>query len=197
MVNFVPWRLCILMMVILSSVFLKPRSSYPAFAVPTPIALGEASGEDAKNDSCPTDIQKLTASLLQDLPSYSNRVIQRTQKRNQAAGVENFIMTAGEEEFETLDLPHFSYSQTDNQEPEQIFFTVLERQYSEGKIIDRQTYHWLFLVQTDSGWRMVMLFSRFGQTNQSNPPAPPRETTDGVIGHGIQLWLRDCRAKIS
>lgn len=79
-------------------------------------------------------------------------------------------------------------------DPEQIFFTVLERRYFNGKIVDIQTYHWLFLTFTNSGWYPVMLFSRFGSSTQAQPPAPPRETTDGIIGRGIQLWLRDCRA---
>ncbi|MEL6786335.1 MAG: hypothetical protein AAFO76_02780, partial [Cyanobacteria bacterium J06607_15] len=85
----------------------------------------------------------------------------------------------------------------DNRDPEQVFFTVLERQYINNKIVEIETYHWLFLSQTDSGWRTVMMFSRFGNSDQANPPTPPRETTNGIIGRGVQLWLRDCRARIS
>ncbi|NJR45072.1 MAG: hypothetical protein HC775_04305 [Hyellaceae cyanobacterium CSU_1_1] len=40
----------------------------------------------------------------------------------------------------------------------------------------------------------MMLFSRLGNVDNNQPPTPPRETTDGIIGRGIQLWLRDCRA---
>ncbi len=148
-------------------------------------------------EGCPNDIQTLTASLLEDLPSYSNRVIQRTQNLNQAAGTENYIITASRAELESLDLPRLQYSQIDNRDPEQVFFTVLERQYIDNKIVDIETYHWLFLSQTDSGWRTVMMFSRFGNSDQANPPTPPRETTNGIIGRGVQLWLRDCRARIS
>ncbi|MEO1673489.1 MAG: hypothetical protein AAFR77_22375 [Cyanobacteria bacterium J06631_2] len=162
-----------------------------------PVLISEESESDAVPviEGCPNDIQALTASLLEDLPSYSNRVIQRTQDLNQAAGIENYILTASQQEFEPLDLPRLQYSQIDDQDPEQIFFTVLERQYINRKIVDIQTYHWLFLSKTNSGWRTVILFSRFGNS-QENPPTPPRETTNGIIGRGVQLWLRDCRAKI-
>ena len=151
---------------------------------------------DATDDdfSCPDDVEELMALLLKDLPAYSNRVIQRTQKINQAAGVENYIITASQGEFKPLNLPRLQYTQIDNQDPQQIFFTVLERQYINQKIVDIETYHWLFLSQTDSGWRTVMMFSRFGNSDREKPPAPPRETTNGIIGRGVQLWLRDCRA---
>jgi len=106
--------------------------------------------------TCTGNLEELTTLLLKDLPSYSNRVIQRTQKINQSAG--------------------------------------LERQYIDNQIIDIQTYHWLFLTQTDSGWRTVMMFSRFGNSAKNMPPTPPRETTNGIIGQGVKLWLKDCRA---
>ncbi|MEM7593747.1 MAG: hypothetical protein AAF383_19925 [Cyanobacteria bacterium P01_A01_bin.83] len=144
--------------------------------------------------SCPDNINKLTGLLLNDLPSYSNRVIQRTQDLNQDAGIENYIVTASAAEFEPLGLPRIQYSPLDDQDPQQIFFTVLERQYLNNKIVDIQTYHWLFLTQTDSGWRTVMMFSRYGNSTTNTPPTPPRETTNGIIGRGVQLWLRDCRA---
>ena len=91
-------------------------------------------------------------------------------------------------------MPHLEYSPVENQDSQQVFFTVLERQYLNNKIVDIQTYHWLFLAQTNSGWRTVIMFSRFGNPQENTPPAPPRETTNGIIGRGVQLWLRDCRA---
>ena len=151
----------------------------------------------SQGDRCPDNIRKLTILLLKDLPSYSNRVIQRTQDLHQAAGIENYIITASKAEFEPLKLPRLQYNPIDDEDPEQVFFTVLERQYIDNKIVEIQTYHWLFLTQTDSGWRTVMLFSRFGNSVKEKPPAPPRETTDGIIGRAVQLWLRDCRAGIT
>ena len=151
--------------------------------------------EDAPEaDGCPEDIKELTALLLRDLPAYSNRVIQRTQDLNQAAGIENYIITAGEAEYEPLNLPRLQYNPIDDKDPEQVFFTVLERQYIDNQIVDIQTYHWLFLTQTDSSWRTVIMFSRFGNSAENKPPTPPRETTNGIIGRAVQLWLRDCRA---
>ncbi len=146
------------------------------------------------NFTCSANLEELTTLLLKDLPAYSNRVIQRTQDLNQAAGIKNYIITASKAEFEPLGLPRLQYNQIDNQDPKQVFFTVLERQYIDNKIIDLQTYHWLFLAQTDSGWRTVMMFSRFGNSAKNMPPTPPRETTNGIIGQGVKLWLRDCRA---
>ena len=195
-VNFVSWRLAISVFAVLSS-FLS-LSVVGDRLNATSILLANESIEDTQSDpepfTCPDDIRELTPLLLQDLPSYSNRVIQRTQDLNQSAGIENYIITASKADFQPLDLPRIQYNQIDNQDPEQVFFTVLERQYIEGEIVEIQTYHWLFLANTDSGWRTVILFSRFGNSEENVPPAPPRETTNGIIGRGVQLWLRDCRA---
>ena len=195
-VNFVPWRLGISAFAVLSSFLSLPVVSDRLNAAS--ILLADESIEDTQSDpelfTCPDNIQELTSRLLQDLPSYSNRVIQRTQDLNQSAGIENYIIIASKADLEPLDLPRIQYSQIDNQDPEQVFFTVFERQYIEGEIVEIQTYHWLFLTNTDSGWRTVMLFSRFGNSRDNVPPAPPRETTNGIIGRGVQLWLRDCRA---
>jgi hypothetical protein len=148
-----------------------------------------------KKSTCPNNVPELTKLLLKDLPAYGNRVIQRTQVRNQAAGIENYILTASQAEFKPLQLPRLPYDQIDAaQEPTQVFFTVLERQYIQDEIVDISSYHWLFLTSTTKGWQTVMLFSRFGNTTENSPPAPPRETTEGIIGQGIQLWLRDCNA---
>ena len=196
--NFGQWRLSVLITG-LSIIFWQPVLSHQTEGVPIATQSVENSTPKnltPKNFTCPNNLPELTALLLQDLPAYSNRVIQRTQNLNQAAGITNYIITANKAEFEPLTLPRLQYDQI-AQDPEQIFFTVLERQYIEGKIVEIQTYHWLFLTQTSNGWRTVMLFSRFGnslQDIQDSPPAPPRETTNGIIGRGVQLWLRDCRA---
>lgn len=166
--------------------------SVRAWAVP--LLIAEQQNNKENEFSCPQEINQLIPLLLKDLPAYSNRVIQRTQDLNQAADIENYILTASKADYEPLDLPRLQYDRIDNRDPEQVFFTVLERQYINGKIADIETYHWLFLTQTDSGWRTVMLFSRFGNSVENKPPRPPRETTNGIIGRGIQLWLRDCRA---
>ena len=162
--------------------------------VPLKLVHAETDLLSKDDSSCPEDVRQLTSLLLQDLPSYSNRVIQRTQTANRQAGIRNFIITADRAEFEPLDLPRIQYDRIDDRDPEQVFFTVLERQYNNGKTSTFQTFHWLFLTQTSDGWRQVMMFSRFGNSKQIKPPTPPRETTDGIIGRGVQLWLKDCRA---
>ncbi|MGB5631356.1 MAG: hypothetical protein WBM86_01085 [Waterburya sp.] len=172
------------------------RSILNQKAYGTEILLTKNEIENSREDSfsCPDDVKELTALLLNDLPAYSNRVIQRTQNLNQLAGIENYIITANKAEFEPLGLPRLQYNRIDSQDPKQVFFTVLERQYFNNKMVVIQTYHWLFLTQTDSGWRTVMMFSRFGNAAENLPPTPPRETTNGIIGQGVQSWLKDCRA---
>ncbi|MCC0177307.1 hypothetical protein I4641_09995 [Waterburya agarophytonicola K14] len=161
-----------------------------------PLEYARSEGERSSIDrlSCPQDLQQLTALLLRDLPNYSNRVIQRTQRKNRAEGVRNFIVTTSQAEFEPLDLPRIQYNPIEGRDPEQVFFTVLERQYKNKEVATIQTYHWLFLTQTDDAWQTVMMYSRFGNSKATKPPAPPRETTNGIIGQGVQLWLKDCRA---
>lgn len=159
-----------------------------------PIRLVNAQTSSERKVGCPQDVRQLTSLLLRDLPNYSNRVIQRTQTENRKAGIRNFIITASQPEFEPLALPRIQYNPIDNRDPEQVFFTVLERQYNNNKVKSIQTYHWLFLTHTDLGWQSVIMFSRFGNSKAVKPPAPPRETTNGIIGRGVQLWLKDCRA---
>ncbi len=168
----------------------------------TPWQLIEAKTVDlSQNDrakletqGCRERVEDLTVRLLQDLPNYANRVVQRTQKLNRQAGTQNYIIIAGKADFEPLDLPKLPYNPGESLSPKQIFFTVLERQYIKNRPIEIKTYHWLFLTQTNSGWHLVSLFSRFGNTSD-NPPTPPQETSDGIIGRAIQTWLRDCRAQ--
>ncbi len=148
----------------------------------------------SQTNSCPVEIENLTTLLLQDLPDYSNRVIQRTQKLHRDRGIYRYIISAGKAEFEPLNLPQIQYNSNNSQLPKQVFFTVLEREYSNNQKIEIQTYHWLFLTPTSDGWQLVTMFSRFGDSTQNNPPAPPKETSNGIIGRAIQLWLRDCYA---
>ena len=168
----------------------------PLSSPPYEVSENKADTEDKEDEfTCPDNLKELMSLLLDDLPAYSNRVIQRTQNLNQSAGTKNYIIIASEAEYEPLNLPRIQYNSIDDRDPEQVFFTVLERQYINNRIVEIPTYHWLFLTQTDSGWRMVMMFSRFGNSADNQPPTPPRETSDGIIGRGVRLWLRDCRAR--
>ncbi|MBD2070170.1 hypothetical protein H6F93_22090 [Leptolyngbya sp. FACHB-671] len=144
--------------------------------------------------TCPDDLESLTAMLLRDLPSYANRVSQRARNRERSLDVFGYVLLAGRPEFEPLSLGPGEYTQiAPEDDPDQVFFTTLERQYVTGEVVQFQHYHWLFLTQAESGWRFVLMLSQIGSPSDE-PPSPPTDTSNGVIGRAIQTWLRDCRA---
>ena len=156
----------------------------------------EGDRQTQTQDSCPEDIETLTSLMLEDLADYANRVIQRTQDAHRSEGFDSYVIFAGKSEFEPLNLPQFQYNPVSNNNFEQIFFTTSERQYVDNtRQIETQNYHWLFLTPTPDGWYMVTMFSRFSSSAQENPPTPPIESSKGIIGQAVSLWLRDCRAK--
>lgn len=147
---------------------------------------------------CPESVEQLTENLLQDLPSYANRVIQQSKLSSRSQGDSTYVILAGKPEFNPLTenqtenyLPSFPNSE--NPTVPQVFFTTLERHYTQKTVHSVENYHWLFLTETEQGWRIVFLYSRFGLPDKNHPPTPPQETTNGIIGTAIQLWLRDCR----
>ncbi len=151
------------------------------------------------SSKCPADVKTLTSLLLRDLPNYANRVLRRARRLDRAT-VDSFsyVIVAGNPEFEPLILGPGEYtpsiSASDLELPYQLFFTTLERQYVRGKAIESQHYHWLFLTQTPQGWRLAMMFSRIGSYLPERSPTPPRESSNGVVGQAVNIWLRDCRA---
>lgn len=148
------------------------------------------------NSNCPADVKKLTNLLLENLPGYANRVIQRTRLLQD--GLYSYVLVAGRPQFKPLSLGPGIYAPVppgeEVQPPEQVFFTTLERQYTHNEAVTIQHYYWLFLTQTESGWKMAMLFSRFGSPAPGRAPLAPRGASNGAIGQAISLWLRDCRA---
>ena len=153
-----------------------------------------------QSSNCPADVETLTARLLKDLPSYANRVIQRSRRLNRIGDSFSYVVVAGRPEFEPLNLGPGEYTPanpaTEVEPPKQVFFTTLERRYQSGKAINTQLYHWLFLTQTTGGWRLVLIFSRIGSSVPGRPPTPPRESSNGIIGQAVSTWLRDCRAGV-
>lgn len=103
--------LIVLLGAVFSMVFLKPGLTQ-SITIMSTIARNN-SVTSAKNFTCPNNIAELTPLLLKDLPAYSNRVIQRTQDLNQAAGIESYLITANQAEFEPLKLPRLEYGQID------------------------------------------------------------------------------------
>ena len=153
--------------------------------------------QSSESKSCTQDITELSSLLLEDIPDYSNRVIKRTQDIHQDAGIDTYIITAGVPETEPLNLPQIDYGLTSPETTEQIFFTTLERQYTNRQKIERQTFHWLFVTMTDSGWHLVTMYSRFGHATKNTPSTPPQESSNGIIGQAASLWLRDCRESLT
>ena len=154
--------------------------------------------QSATLETCPADVETLTSQLIRDLPSYANRVIQRSRRLNRTVDSFSYVLVAGKPEFVPLSLGPGQYSSAasvaDVEPPKQVFITTLERQYLGGKAIESQHYHWLFLTQTPSGWRLALMFSRIGSSSPGRSPTPPRESSKGVIGQAVTIWLRDCRA---
>lgn len=159
-----------------------------------------AQNEGEQGTSCPADLETLVILLVEDLPSYANRVIQRSRDIDRSVETYSYVLVAGNPEFDPLPLgPGRSdplTSEDDPEPPQQIFLTTLERQYQDNKAITLQHYHWIFLSQTSEGWRLAMMFTRLGSAAEGRPPLPARETSDGVIGQAVKTWLRDCRAGV-
>ena len=153
----------------------------------------------SQSSTCPTDIETLTTEIVRDLPSYANRVSQSARRLNTIADIYTYVIVAGHPEFTPLTLGPGEYlpsapASVPQLEPRQVFVTTLERQYTAGKAIELQQYHWLFLTQTTSGWQLSMMFSRTGTYPAGQPPTPPRDSSDGVIAQAVRTWLRDCQA---
>ena len=145
-----------------------------------------------KNSSCALDLGSLSDSLVENLPDYGNRIIQRTQSTHRSLDINNYLVVAGKPEQQDLGLPQFKYNQVTDKKVKQVFFTTLERQYQGKQVRERETYHWLFLTLVDDQWRMVTMFSRFGSGKSNNIPSPPQDSSQGIIGQAVKLWLRDC-----
>ncbi|MBD2231962.1 hypothetical protein [Phormidium tenue] len=159
-------------------------------------------------EPCPSDPQVLATQLLADLPSYANRVSSRNLdlSTNPIQPVTT-ILVASAPDFTPLELSQMSPAgAASDREPDaglqQVFFTTLERQYWQGQPTSLQHHHWLFLTPTQDGWHMALLFSSLGTYpssgplgSGSRPPTPPQESSDGIVGQAVRLWLRDCRAE--
>lgn len=176
-----------------------------ASAAEIPREVREKASTQNRKFVCPNDLSTLIQPLLRDLPSYANRVIQRSRLR----GVNyesSYVLLAGRPEFEPLPLGQGRSEQASSSgsgekpagssedDPRQVFITTLERNYSSGQAVQLQHYHWLFLTKTESGWRLAMMFSRLGTYPAGNQPLPPRDNSNGAIAQAISTWLRDCRA---
>jgi hypothetical protein len=160
-------------------------------------AITPVKAEEGYIFSCPNNLEALVERMLLDLPSYSNRVIQRTRSiiKDKQLTTQRYIIVAGKAEFQPLPSQNTEYTPITPDSSEQVFFTTLEREYRHNRVVETQNYHWLFLTKTENGWRRVMMYSRFG-VGANIPAMPPQTTTNGVIGRAIGIWLEDCRAGV-
>lgn len=145
------------------------------------------------------DVETLIAQLLPNLPSYTNRISQRNRRRNRVDGY-SYMLVAGRAEFAPLTLGPGEYLSQEplpnnSQQPQQVFMTTLERRYIDGKPVELQQYHWLFLTRSNNVWRLAMMFSRTGGYPAQQPPTRPRDSSNGIIAQAIRLWLRDCQTQ--
>lgn len=147
-------------------------------------------GENSRS-GCPVELEPLMERLIEDLPGYANRVMQRNRNRGDYFPPSNVIL-AGIPEFEPLPL---SPSKPIPEDPRQVFITTLERTYGRNnQVWEIQHFHWLFLTKTQDGWRLALMFSSIDGARDERPPSPPRENGQGAIAQAIRNWLRDCRA---
>ncbi len=149
-----------------------------------------------KMTSCPQELVSFGNLLPSHITESGNRVIQNSGKYSRKLDFfPAYIITASKPEFEPLSFNQFqSEKQTIPDGVKQIFFTSLERQYSNNKtLIQTQNYHWLIMNQTSEGWNLVMAFTRFGYPQGDKfVVSPARNTTNGVIGQAVKIWLKDC-----
>ena len=143
---------------------------------------------------CPADLETLVDRLLQDLPSYANRVIVRSGFSPKTSTPPGYalpqIILAGRPEFEPLPL---NSGDAIPENASQVFITTLERQYRGGRPVEIQQYHWLFFTKTEKRWVLAKIVSRFGTAADIRPLLG--QDSESEIAEAIRLWLRDCHAK--
>ncbi|MDX2214280.1 MAG: hypothetical protein SFY66_13405 [Oculatellaceae cyanobacterium bins.114] len=146
--------------------------------------------------TCPATVEAIMPPLLRDLPSYTNREIQRSRRQERTYVSPGYVLIAGNPEFDPLSLGPGEYSPTVAEDDvRQVFFTTLERRYVEGALVRQQNYHWIFLTETSQGWQLASMFSRSGgYFSLPQPPSPPEDTSQGAIAQAIRAWLNDCQA---
>lgn len=188
-------------------VFLFPLWLFLSFVFVSPVFAKNLSPKpvDSKmSSSCSQqDLEGLTTQLMLDLPSYANRVIQRSRRLSRSVDIYPYILVAGKPELQNLplnpgiDTANNTANNTNNyasEGVEQVFFTTLERQYINKKAVELQQFHWLFLTKTTLGWQVVMMFTQTGEYPVKPPIGLPRDSSQGAIAQGVKLWLRDCEA---
>lgn len=142
--------------------------------------------------TCPVELQTLVDQMLPDLPSYTNRVIERRSNSREFERDTSVLIAGQLDELEplpfnvNLDYPDETYL---------VYLKTWERQYYTNKLIRFQRYHWLFLRKSASGWELEKMFSKSSSYPRYGFYSLPGETSKSAIAQAIRLWLRDCQAK--
>jgi hypothetical protein len=169
-------------------------NGYGFAAVAKPVFRPPSASEAAiPAQQCSSTLADLIDRMLPDLPSYINRV------RIRAGITKSYIVLAAKPEFEPLplsgraDLP----SQSQSGDVQQVFFTTLMRRYEGRRIATLQEYHWVFFAKQQQNWQFAMMYSTIGvyPAMASQPPLPPRNSSDGSVAVAIKAWLADCHAE--
>jgi hypothetical protein len=143
--------------------------------------------------TCPTNVASLANLLARDLPSYTNRVIQRRRKISDK--LYSSILAVGKPDLTPIPIVSREYPpQFPQAAPAQLFISSLERQYTGIKAADLQQFHWLFLAKTSLGWRLVNIYTRTSTDARTpdSPITPPIESSKSSIAEAVRLWLNDC-----
>ncbi len=145
--------------------------------------------------ACPEDFDTLSALLIRDLPSYTNRILQSSVADIPQAYRPAYVIAASLPESTPLDITEQVYTtRAEVGDPlRQLFFTTLERQYSGLDATEIRHFHWLFLAPSEESWQMVFMFSVIEAEGEVQ--SPPRDSSQGSVGQAVQRWLRDCRAE--
>lgn len=149
---------------------------------------------NAETATCTQPLTDLVPKLLIDLPSYANRVGQRSRTADIDIPLDTYILIAGNPDYAPLPLPQQQWQPTVKDTTQQVFFTTLERQYTTSQALERQNFYWAFFVDTQQGWQLALLYQQLGGATPNAPTSPRRDASTGNIAQGIRLWLRDCQA---
>ena len=160
-----------------------------AIALPILLTMALPIAPAFARSTCPEAIESVSALLVRDLPSYGNRAMIRGRSRSEMAELTQ-VVVASQPELTPMEVP----SLKPDPNLHQVFLTTLERQTSAQKIYEFQQYHWIFLVKTRSGWRLVKSFARTSRYPKGDWITEIQDSSQGAIAQGIRTWLRDCAA---
>jgi hypothetical protein len=140
---------------------------------------------------CPDKLVDLAPLLLKDLPDYINREYLRRRNPENDNNT-NLVLTVGNPDFRPIELSSQEYrSIYPQQTPQQLFITTLERQSVNGRTMDLQLFHWVFLQRHQNKWHLISVYTR-KEISQKVLVSPPEDATKTAIAFAIDRWLSDC-----